>query len=363
MSDKQASQNSENAGQWEPGSERFYLPDICTPQSLLFMILAGGLLSFMFSILSYGITGFEWHKFALIVIFVLWIILICTGILCRMRDWLTKLSLIQGLIVSYGTIVLITGAISLLSNWALKMFVGYEFEEGGWLVVQHVLITAILAGVALRYLYLQEQLHIQQQAELASRIQALQSRIRPHFLFNSMNIIASLIDSDPQLAEEVVEDLSELFRSSLTDVSNLVPVSKEAELAQSYIHIEQLRLGDRLQVNWDLDEFGSTVMIPHLSLQPLLENAIYHGIQPLAQGGVIDVVIKQDGDNIRVKVSNPFPGNVKQSRHKGNKMALENLQRRLHAYYSDRATFEVMHDNGIFTVSFSYPLISQTDEK
>src|SRR5690606_15741716 len=127
--------------------------------------------------------------------------------------------------------------------------------------------------------YLTQQLRLRQKAELEARIQALQSRIRPHFLFNSMNSIASLIGIDPQAAEAAVEDLSGLFRASLGQSSAEVSLDDEFELCRRYLRMEQLRLGERLRVRWDVDAVPTTLPIPALSLQPLLENAIYHGIQ------------------------------------------------------------------------------------
>lgn len=355
----------------EPGSpegmvdDRFHLPNICTTQSLLFIVLAGTLLSVVFTLVGKGLRGFDWQSFSLIAMFVLWVVLVSVAALCKLRPWLTGRGLMAGSLLSYLLVLMVTLLLSILAQWILVTVFqqpnGFDF----WVVSQQVLIAAILGGVSLRYLYLQEQLHIQQQAELASRIQALQSRIRPHFLFNSMNIIASLIETDPALAERVVEDLSELFRSTLSSANQLVPVRQEIELAKNYLHIESLRLGDRLLIDWQVDENllspDAAVVLPHLSLQPLLENAVYHGIQPLPAGGTITVSVRQQQDTLEVTVRNPVQSAEQAGlfvRHKkGNNLALENLQRRLLAYYGERAKFRAgIVEVSYFEVSFSCPL-------
>lgn len=346
-------------------SDRFYLPNICTVQSLLFIVLAGTLLSIVFTLVGKGLRGFDWQSFSLIAMFVLWVVLVSVAALCKLRPWLTGLGLMAGSLFSYILVLVVTLVLSVSAQWVLVSVFqqpnGFDF----WMVAQQVLIAAILGGVSLRYLYLQEQLHIQQQAELAARIQALQSRIRPHFLFNSMNIIASLIETDPRLAERVVEDLSELFRSTLSSANQLVPLRQEIELAKNYLHIESLRLGDRLRTDWQVDETllspEAGIILPHLSVQPLLENAVYHGIQPLADGGVVTIAVQRNNDILEVTVRNPVKSageaGLQVKNKKGNSLALENLQRRLLAYYGEQAKFRAgVVDGNYFEVSFSCPL-------
>lgn len=346
------------AGKQMPARDQFYLPDICTVQSLLFAVLAGCLLSIVFAVVSsQGVQHFDLQQFALIAFFILWIILVSVALLCKLRPYLTRLSLLQGVVISYAIVILVTLVVSVIAQAVLIGYMGMGGKFDLWFTLGHVLIAGILAGVSLRYLYLQEQLHIQRQAELASRIQALQSRIRPHFLFNSMNIIASLIETEPKLAERVVEDLSELFRTTLSDANELVPLEREIELTKNYVNIETLRLGDRLKVDWQVDHFDERVVLPQLSLQPLLENAIYHGIQPLPNGGTITVRILKDNNKISAMISNPvLPGPKKQGKT-GNKLALENFKHRLQAYYGDAAQFSAERKGDIFEVMFVCPLI------
>ena len=208
-------------------------------------------------------------RLALMSLFVQWVALSSAVLICVLRPWLNRLPLVLGAGFAFLLVLTVTAAMGTLADRLLALTPSVDWTQiGGQLV-----IASIITGLALRYFYVQQQLRARERAELQSRLQALQSRIRPHFLFNSMNIIASLIAIDPDTAESVVEDLSELFRASLNEAGNQVPMADELALCRRYVRIEQLRLGERLTVDWQLDPHGD-LKIPLLSLQPLLENAI-----------------------------------------------------------------------------------------
>jgi|TARA_B100001964_G_scaffold244493_2_gene326158 two-component system sensor histidine kinase AlgZ len=172
-----------------------------------------------------------------------------------------------------------------------------------------------------------------------------------------MNIIASLISIDPDLAEEVVEDLSVLFRASLSDANALpVPLEEELDLCRKYVHIESLRLDDRLEVEWQINVDTSSVRIPMLTLQPMLENAIYHGIQPLPKGGVVVVDISSDMGMLNLTISNPV-AHDNSTHERGNKMSLENTRRRLEVVYGPDASVVTHQDKQTFTIKIRYPLV------
>ncbi|MET0377976.1 MAG: sensor histidine kinase, partial [Spongiibacteraceae bacterium] len=217
----------------------------------------------------------------------------------------------------------------------------------------HLLIGAVLAGITMRYFYLTQELRLQQKAELEARVQALQSRIRPHFLFNSMNSIASLIAIDPAAAETAVEDLAGLFRASLAQTSTEVSLADELELCRRYLRIEQLRLGDRLRVHWDVAALPADLPIPALSLQPLLENAIYHGIQVRADGGELTIRGSYDAGEVRLVVCNPL-ADVSTPARPGNRMALDNIGHRLRGLYGDNAGVETQRSDREFCAELFY---------
>ncbi len=338
--------------------EDFFLPDICQPQNILFLVLVTELLVLVLVLANSQLVDFSWEEFGLTSFFVQWIVLTSAAVLCNVRPLLRRMSIPAATITGYSLILSLTLAFSLFAEW----FTADENQQwtlatfGG--VGRNLIVAVVMTGIAFRYFYLQHQLRKQEQAELHSRIQALQSRIRPHFLFNSMNIIASLISVDPETAEEVVEDLSVLFRASLNDSSNRpVPLSEELELCEKYVHIESLRLGDRLKVDWfiDVDEFE--VRIPMLTLQPLLENAIYHGIQPLPEGGTVLVHILAEDGRLVVHISNPVPEEDSSHEH-GNRMAMENIRHRLKAIYGESATLVSQRGENSFDTTLTYPLVA-----
>ena len=169
------------------------------------------------------------------------------------------------------------------------------------------------------------------QEALRSQLAALQARTDPHFLFNSLNTVASLTRSRPELAEATIEDLAELFRASLGNPADGVPLAVELELAQRYLNIERLRLGERLQVSWEVADLDGELALPALIVQPLLENAVYHGIEPRAEGGTLRVHGRRDGADGVLEIDNPLASGG--LRPGGNHMALENIRARLAAFY------------------------------
>jgi two-component system sensor histidine kinase AlgZ len=191
--------------------------------------------------------------------------------------------------------------------------------------------------------------------EALARIRALQARIRPHFLFNSMNTIAALTRSSPERAEQAVEDLADLFRASLSDTNVRISLKDEIEIARTHERIEQLRLRDRLQVHWDVDDLPLRVEVPSLILQPLLENAVYHGIEMLAEGGAVSIVGKRVDAMLQIEVRNPIPAQAGYGEREGNRMALENIRQRLELAWPGRARIETEQSDGEFCARLIFP--------
>lgn len=348
--------------------DHYFIPDLCATQSVFFLILVSELMSIVLVLASSPLGWFDWQRLALVSFFVQWVALSSAMLLCWARPYLRLLPNHWAGILGYGIILIDVTVFSALSQWVMgKVKLQLDFPDVlafvslfDWSNIgRNVIIAAIIAGLVLRYFFLQEQLQAKLRSELTHRLQALQSRIRPHFLFNSMNIIASLIETDPQTAETVVEDLSELFRASLDKVGNQVPFQQEVALCQRYMRIEKLRIGHRLDVEWNVDDVSEQIKIPLLTLQPLLENAIYHGIQPLPEGGKIVVRAWQEAGFFHFSVENPVPAISGSSRtlgHKGNKMALENTGHRLAALYGDEASMTIEEKANQYTVRVRYPL-------
>lgn len=336
----------------------YLFPNLCQGEGLLGVVVTAELLSILIVVVDSGVGRFDWMSLGLTSLMALWVTLLSASGLCLSRDMLAEHSRTVSAVVSYSFILVITALTSLAGQWSMTML---DINHDGarvdlWRLLDHVIIAAIPAGILLRHLYLQQMLRVQQRAELESRIQALQSRIRPHFLFNSMNIIASLIGSDPEKAETVVEDLADLFRHALTDNHTLVPLRDELNLCRRYLAIEKLRLGDRLEAVWQIDDYGSGVQIPSLTLQPVIENAVYHGIQLLPEGGEIVVTVSREGDRIRIAVQNPR--NPRMQHNKGNKMAIANVQTRLQAHFGASASIQAEVRENCYITHINYPVIS-----
>lgn len=214
-----------------------------------------------------------------------------------------------------------------------------------------IILTGLTTAIILYYFSLQQRAYSPAIAE--ARLQALQARIRPHFLFNSINAVLSLIRSQPKRAETALEDMADLFRVLMAENRELVPLENEIALCKQYLSIESLRMEERLKLNWQIDNMPSNALIPPLILQPLLENAVYHGIEPLPEGGEILVMITIKLNELMIKISNPC--NNKNSDHNGNKMALKNIKERLTLHFDLEASIKHKTVNNQYTVTIRLP--------
>ncbi|MDD5058062.1 MAG: histidine kinase [Sideroxydans sp.] len=227
-------------------------------------------------------------------------------------------------------------------------------DFGSFRYVRHALVSCVLSFSILAYFRLR--VLVLSPAKDAARLQALQARIRPHFLFNTINAVLSIVRADPKRAEAALEDMSDLFRMAMIEPQELVSLSKEVELARQYLNIEALRLGERLKVNWDTTSMPPDALIPPLILQPLLENAVYHGIEPLAEGGAIEVKLYRHDDDLHLDVVNPVQVHSAQ-RTSGNKMALSNIRERLSLLFDVEAQYQVDRDADHYHVHIHIPYV------
>ncbi len=186
-----------------------------------------------------------------------------------------------------------------------------------------------------------------------ARLQALQARIRPHFLFNSINAVLSLIRQDPKRAEEALEDMADLFRVLMADNRELAPLAREIELCRQYLDLEQLRLGERLKVEWRTERMPRDALVPPLVLQPLIENAVYHGIEPRVEPGVVSIEIHGDGKRLHAVLKNPFSESGEH--HAGNRMAVANIRERLQLHFDAEASLTTKATDGTYQVHITMP--------
>jgi two-component system sensor histidine kinase AlgZ len=332
-----------------------YLPDFCNGDVFLRLLLVIELIAVVFALVSFGGGDLVIH-FGLISVAMLWVGLTTVLLLCliRRQRWLGNH--LRATLITFSVTLLMTLLVSFMSlaiGGALSF--GPTAQNVGYTLTRNLAVAFILVGLALRYFYLHYESDLRMKVQARARLQALQARIRPHFLFNSMNTIASLTHDQPDLAEQAIENLSDLFRASLAAESSIA-LQQELELTRSYIDLEELRLGDRLSVSWQLPEEQPTLTLPALTLQPLVENAIYHGIEPLANGGSIEIEIVPVKDHIEISISNPVVPKQSGRMREGNRMALENIRERLDLAFSGAASMTVNETETRYTVKLVIPM-------
>jgi two-component system sensor histidine kinase AlgZ len=348
------------------GGERdaFFLPDFCEAPAVLAIVLIAALVGFMLALARTSGGGEFWLDLARTSAFLLWAGLLCAGLLCRVRPRLARLPLRPAIAWSLGlmvgTVAALSEAVYLLGRWWSGFFDAPSSifpQTHAAFVLPNVLIAAIVGSLALRYFYVSQQWRRSVELEARARIHALQARIRPHFLFNSMNTIAALTRSQPARAEEAIEDLADLFRVSLSDARAQITLREELEIARTYQRIEQLRLGERLHVRWDVASLPARAIVPSLLLQPLLENAIGHGIEPLPAGGAVDVRGWLDDDSIVLEVTNPVLTPGAGSPRRGHRMAMDNIRQRLELAFPGRSSVAVREEGGLYSVRLRFPRV------
>ena len=342
----------------KPAGDDFFLPDFCAVGVVFALVMVAELFAFVLVLAPGGASGDFWSELSLVSLFVQWVALSSAAVLCLARPRLRRL---RPVAAATGSYLLLLAVSLVVSETGYRLLHYTDFSDGNTdshtvFLLRNLALCAIVGAVLLRYFYVQHQWQHNVQREATARLQALQARIRPHFLFNSMNTIAALIRDKPEQAESAVEDLADLFRATLVDVQRPVSLAQEIELVQRYLRIEQLRLETRLRVEWDLQDLPLQAQVPALLLQPLVENAIYHGIEPLPEGGCVRIRGRCNGDMISLSVSNPLPVGSHAARHNGNRMALDNIRERLAYAYAGHASLEVGQDAGQYEVQLQFPV-------
>lgn len=269
--------------------------------------------------------------------------------LCVARPWVAGRSpRVQWTVgIAVPTCLMLTTAL-LSVHWG-----GVSPPEPGLWIMARTAAAAALAAVMLEYFLLRARAYSPSFTE--ARLIALQARIRPHFLFNSLNTVLGLIRTDVTLAESTLQDLAELFRVFMRDTRELVPLAVELETCRQYLAIEILRLKPRLEVKWLIDELPGDALVPSLLIQPLIENAVHHGIEPLTETGVVSVTGACRGERIWIEVVNPLPPSGRGAQRMGNQMALGNVRERLMLLYDMEAELQTRSEHNQFRLTLEFP--------
>jgi len=275
-------------------------------------------------------------------------VLLCTLLaLYALSPALARLAYWQAALLIIAVVALLTFALTHLGG---ELFAGTD--EYGWFgdlrrLLQSAIIALLLLG------YFRWRTLVLSPAQADARLQALQARIRPHFLFNSINAVLAIVRAEPKRAEAALEDMADLFRMAMSDAHELVALKDEFALAQRYLALEQLRMGERLQVRWHTAGMPDDALIPPLVLQPLLENAVYHGIEPLAAGGVIEVRLYTADKRLHLEVRNPLSATA--AKTDGNRIALANIRERLALLFDVEAEYRVERSADSYAVHIIIP--------
>jgi two-component system sensor histidine kinase AlgZ len=341
----------------EAGEE--LIPDFCRWRPLLFLAFILELVAVVLT-LAAGLGTDVQERFILTSLYLQWTGLCSAAVLCGTRRWLRQAPVQVMFLVTWILLVAVNGLISAIGyevsrRWDPSFAASPEPRFS--FLFRHVSIGAIVSLLVLRLFWLQHQWRHQVLAEGRSRYQALQARIRPHFLFNSLNSIAALIGSRPADAESMLEDMSELLRAGLDARSRLVPLADELALVRAYLRIEQARLGERLHVAWDVADDAARLEVPLLSVQPLVENAIYHGVERLPGAATVQVGARRRDGALTIEVTNPRP-EPGTPPHEGQRIAIDNIAQRLALIYGDgKARLELGEEGDRFVARLTLPQV------
>lgn len=347
------------------------LPDFCSGRAVISVMIMVELVAMLTVFVTQPPAVLFWERFVLLSLYMQWIGVCSAAVLCQARSWLQRMPPWFVLMASY---VILLGLAALLAEiaWFVLLLLGWQsllaIGSHDPFVIATLGTVAIVGLVALRYFWVQAQWRSQIEAEAEARYQALQARIRPHFLFNTLNSLAALIQKDPRTAEDMVADLSDLFRVALERRQREAPLDDELEITRAYLNIEQVRLGERLRVDWAVEDAARPVPVPLLSLQPLAENAVHHGVTQIDAGGEIRISAQLANEAeqryLDLVVENPVPDEPRSSQ--GTRLALANLTERLRLVYGDHASLRTQRvadgtgtAAGIFRASIRIPVLAE----
>jgi two-component system sensor histidine kinase AlgZ len=340
-----------------------WVPDFCRLPTLFAVIVGAELVVLVLAVAPLEHERLQPFAFGTASLFAQWTALTSALLLCKLRGALLRLSPMPGALLAW----LVPVVVAALGAWLLFQInrglglLGTPVVDPLRFVIRCAALAGLIGAAALRYAYVQEQWRRQVSAQAKAESDALQARIRPHFLFNSMNTIASLVRSDPQKAERAVVDLSDLFRAALGAGEGESTLAEEVELVERFLAIETLRLGDRLRVRWQREEpLPWGLKLPRLVLQPLVENAIIHGVAQLADGGTIDIGLRAQGKALKVTVGNPCPPSGQLAGEASgagdNSHAQQSIAHRLRYRFGTATSMVTRHDAGYYACELTLPI-------
>lgn len=323
------------------------LPNFCNLGVMLRSLVVANLFVLAAAVMRASTLAAAGQEFIVMAAFCEPVLISSLAVLCAGRRWLHAIGYRASIAAIAGVVVAISGVVYGLGRDLLPGPRSLSF-------FQVAALALFVTGCLVAYFDLRSRALAPAVAE--ARIQALQARIRPHFLYNSINAVLSLIRSDPRRAERALEDMADLFRVLMAENRTLAPIADEVELARQYLALESIRLGERLRVTWRTETMPRDALMPPLVLQPLVENAVYHGIEPSEAGGEIEIDVGLAGNQVVMSLANPVPAN---NRHApGNRMAILNIRERLQLHFDAEASMKSEEKDGVYRVTIRVPYIT-----
>jgi two-component system sensor histidine kinase AlgZ len=334
---------------------RRWLPQFCSLPTLFAVMVVAELVALIVVLAPDSYVRPWLPRLGVASVYAQWLALLNAVVLCSMRQALERLPARAGFVLAWLFCIAVTAlgaAVVCQMDQALGLGLSVPAGQSGRFVLGNAAIAMLIAAALLRYLFVLEQWQERVEAASKAQVDALQARIRPHFLFNSMNTIVSLIRTRPAEAERTVEDLADLFRAALGSGESAGTLGEELDLMDHYLRIEKLRLGDRLRVEIEADDLPRDLPLPRLLLQPLVENAIYHGVQPLADGGTVRIAGRHLPGRVEITIRNPLPPDAAPPR---NGVALANIRARIEYHFGKRGELSVEPGGGEYAVTVRLP--------
>lgn len=324
------------------------IPEFCKTSTVVRLVMLAQAVAIVLALVP-GTRDEFWSRLGFISLFVHWVLLLLAAVLCWFRR---PLSMVRPSILGYLVLLILLVITGIVSSLVYRWMPTPESTLEAFLL-QTMLISLITGGIGVMMFSLYVQHSWRLDAQSRAEFEALQARIQPHFLFNSLNTAAELIHSDPDAAETALLDLSSLFRAAL-QAGSAISLQQELQLGRQYLALEQWRLGERLQIEWQVIQPLPEMQLPCLTLQPILENAVRHGIEPNAEPGWVRLSTHASRSSLTLLIENSV-GNYK-SHHAGHGMALDNIRRRLELMFGENAACTIAQSDGCFRVKLVIPL-------
>jgi two-component system sensor histidine kinase AlgZ len=336
--------------------KKIWLTNFCESVHIFVSIVMIQIVVFIYalSFLSFNVEFL--YKLSILTLLTQFVGLNLLIILCKLRSFFNSLNVVTGVVTLIFVVVIMTTLLCQIigyldSQLTFNLFLNQKAVN--YLNFKLSLSSVVISLAMVRYFYIQDQWNKQIEKLSEARLNALQSRIKPHFLFNSLNSISSLIAIDTDRAELALSNFSNLMRQTFTYKEKFTTINRELDWVNQYLSIEKLRLDKRLQYHVTCDEKLTHTKIPILCIQPLVENAIIHGIQPLENGGEIDIKIIQQNKGLLITVENPY---ISIENKNSNGIALANIKERLELHYGNKAYMKIESNKGIFNIQLSIPI-------